>query len=361
MKRVIGLILCIMLVASFLAACDKTPEAPVSLPASDAPPLADAPPVSNAPVPDAPPAAPAAGGGPIKVGIVNNPPAESGYRAANVADMERVFSAANGYDASMQYSILNDEQLNFARGFISDGVDYLLISAAETVGWDAVLKDANEAGIKVFLFDRMLDVSIDLYEAAVVSDMANQGKLAMEWLLAQNLPRYDVIHIQGAMSSDAQIGRTGAFEAEVAAGRMKKVFQQSATWDENVAKEIVESVIASQGRDSFNIIYAENDGMAAGAVAALQDAGISHGVGGDVIIIGVDANKWALREVLEGNWNLDVQCSPFQADVIHGFIQQLEGGGSISVPADKKVISEERYFDAATITEAEIAQYGLGD
>lgn len=32
-----------------------------------------------------------AGGGLIKVGIVNNPPSESGYRAANVADFERVF------------------------------------------------------------------------------------------------------------------------------------------------------------------------------------------------------------------------------------------------------------------------------
>jgi len=201
-----------------------------------------------------------------------------------------------------------------------------------------VLTDAKEAGIKVFLFDRMLDVSTDLYEAAVVSDMANQGRLAMEWLLAQNLPEYNVIHIQGAMGSDAQIGRTGAFDAEVAAGRMNKVMQQTATWDEAAAKAIVESVIASG--DSFNIIYAENDGMAKGAVAALQDAGIPHGTAeGGVIIIGVDANKWALREVLAGNWNLNVQCSPFQADVIHGFIQKLEAGQSINVPANKKVIS----------------------
>lgn len=27
--------------------------------------------------------------GPIKIGIVNNPPSESGYRAANVADFEK--------------------------------------------------------------------------------------------------------------------------------------------------------------------------------------------------------------------------------------------------------------------------------
>jgi len=299
-------------------------------------------------------------GGPIKVGIVNNPPSESGYREANVKDMERVFTAANGYEASMQYSLVNDEQLNYARGFIADGVDYLLISGAETVGWDAVLKEAKEAGIKVFLFDRMLDVSIDLFEAAVVSDMANQGRLAMEWLLKQNLPEYNVVHIQGVMGSDAQLGRTGAFNAEVEAGRMNKVLQQTASWSEEQAKAIVESVIASG--DPFNVIYAENDGMAAGAVAALDDAGIPHGTAPDgVIIIGVDANKWALREVLAGNWNLNVQCSPFQADVIHGFIQKIEAGQTITVPADRKIISEERYFDAATITEAEIAQYGLGD
>ena len=37
-------------------------------------------------------------GGNIKVGVVNNPPSESGYREANVKDMESVFSEANGYE-----------------------------------------------------------------------------------------------------------------------------------------------------------------------------------------------------------------------------------------------------------------------
>jgi len=292
----------------------------------------------------------------IKVGIINNPPAESGYREANVKDFERVFNAANGYDVRTFYSLNNDEQLNAARQFVTEGVDYMLISAAATDGWEGVLADAQEVGIIVFLFDRMMNVDDSLFEAAVVSDMANQGDLAMAWLLDQDLEEIKVIHIQGAMGSDAQIGRTAAFDREVEAGNMIKVVQQTATWDEAEAKSIVESVIASG--DSFNVVYAENDGMARGAVAALQDAGISHGVDGDVIIIGVDANKWALRELLAGNWNLNVQCSPFQADVIHGMIQKLESGGTLS---QKIVISEERYFDARTITEAEINQYGLGD
>ncbi|MBO4808684.1 MAG: sugar ABC transporter substrate-binding protein, partial [Lachnospiraceae bacterium] len=37
-------------------------------------------------------------GGKITVGVVNNPPSESGYREANVKDMESVFSEANGYE-----------------------------------------------------------------------------------------------------------------------------------------------------------------------------------------------------------------------------------------------------------------------
>ena len=293
----------------------------------------------------------------IVVGIVNNPPSESGYREANVLDFEAVFCAENGYTAKTFYSLQNDEQLAAAQQFITDGVDYLLISAAETTGWDAVLESAAENGIPVFLFDRMIDCDESLYEAAVVSDMANQGDLAVAWLIAQNLPEYKIIHIQGAMGSDAQLGRTGALDVQVAAAdNWSIVVQQTATWDEAEARNIVEAVINS-GED-FNVIYAENDGMARGAVAALDAAGITHGVGGKVIIIGFDCNRWALREVLAGNWNYDGQCSPFQAAVIDGMIKTLEAGGTIET---KIVISEEKSFDAATITQADIDQYGLGE
>lgn len=296
----------------------------------------------------------AADGELIAVGIVNNPPSESGYREANVKDFERVFTAENGFDAKTFYSLKNDEQLNAAQQFITDGVDYLLISAAETTGWDTVLKSAEEAGIKVFLFDRMIDTDDSLYEAAVVSDMENEGKLAVQWLLDQNLDAYKIIHIQGAMGSDAQIGRTGPLNEQVEAGAMELVVQQTATWDEAEAKKITESVINSG--EEFNIVYAENDGMARGAVAALDEAGITHGKDGDVIIMGFDCNTWALEEVLAGNWNYDGQCSPFQADVIYGMIETLEDGGTLT---EKIVISEEKGFDAATITQADVDAYGL--
>ncbi len=350
MKKILTVLLVVSMVIGLCACGTQAPS--TSNTAADA-----TAPAAEAAAPVAAEATPAdTAKGPIKVGIVNNPPSESGYRAANVADFEKVFTEANGYKVSTFYSLKNDEQLNAAQQFVTDGVDYLLISAAATDGWDTVLKSAQEAGVKVFLFDRMLKADESLYEAAVVSNMANEGTTAVNWLKDQKLPEYNVIHIQGAMGSDAQIGRTAALDAEFAAGAMKKVVQQTATWDEATAKKIVESVINS--KEKFNVIYAENDGMAKGAVAALDEAGITHGVGKDVVVMGFDCNKWALRELLAKNWNYDGQCSPFQASVIEGMIKKLEAGETLT---EKKVISEEKGFDANTITQADIDTYGLGE
>jgi simple sugar transport system substrate-binding protein len=296
------------------------------------------------------------GDGLIKVGIINNPPHESGYREANVLDFENVFSLENGYQASTFYSTNHNEQLNAARQFIADGVDYLLISAASSDGWDSVLRSARDAGIKVFLFDRMINVPDDYYVAAVVSDMARQGDLAVRWLKNQNLDSYNVVHIQGAMGSDAQIGRTSALDREFANGTMRNVVQQSAAWNEDTAKRIVEDVIASGA--VFNVIYAENTGMARGAVSALSAAGISHGVDGDIVIMGFDTDRWALRYLLAGEWNYIGECSPFQAAIIDDMIKRVQAGEVITV---KKVISEETGFDAKTITQSDIDTYGIGE
>lgn len=292
---------------------------------------------------------------PIKVGIINNDPTESGYRAANVADMEKVFCEENGFDAQFYYSLKNEEQIAQAKKFINDEVDYLLLSAAATTGWDSVLKAAQEAGIEVILFDRTVDADESLYAASVVSDMAKEGETAVAWLEAQGLETYNVIHIQGVMGSAAQIGRSGALDTKVADNdNWNIVIQQTGNWSADEAKQIVESVINSG--EAFNVIYAENDNMAQGAVAALDAAGITHGVEGDVIIMGFDCNKWALQELLDGNWNYDGQCNPFQAETIAKIIETLEAGEELE---NKVVILEEKGFDAATITAEDVEAYGI--
>ena len=297
----------------------------------------------------------AASGDLIKVGIINNDPNESGYRTANDADLKAMFTKENGYDASFAYSLKNDEQIQAAQQFIQDDVDYLLLSAADTAGWDSVLQDAKDAGIHVILFDRTIDADESLYDASIVSDMAKEGETAVNWLADQGLDSYKVIHIQGVMGSAAQQGRSGALDDKVAAeSNWEIVAQQTAEWNAEKAQQIVQSQIDA-GKD-FNVIYAENDDMAKGAVAALDAAGISHGVGKDVIVMGFDCNKWALEELLAQNWNYDGQCNPFQASYIDEIIKTIESG---SAPAEKVVIMEEKGFDAETITQEDVDTYGI--
>ena len=299
--------------------------------------------------------APAASGDLIKVGIINNDPNESGYRTANDKDLKATFCEANGYDASFAYSLKNDEQITAAQKFIQDGVDYLLLSAADTSGWDSVLKDAQDAGIRVILFDRTIDADPSLYEASIVSDMAFEGENTVKWLESQGLDEYNIIHIQGVMGSAAQKGRSGALDAKVAEkDNWNIVTQQTAEWNAETAQQIVQSVI--DAGTPFNVIYAENDDMAKGAVAALDKANISHGVGKDVIIIGFDCNKWALQELLDQNWNFDQQCNPFQSSYINDVIQTLESGGTI---AEKTIVMDEKGFDATTITAEDVEKYGI--
>lgn len=291
----------------------------------------------------------------LKVGVINNDPNESGYRTANDKDLKAKFSKENGYEASFAYGKTNDEQISAAQKFVRDGVDYLLLSAADTSGWDSVLKEAQAAGTQVILYDRTIDADESLYAASIVSDMDKEGETAVTWLKGQGLDKYEIIHIQGQMGTAAQKGRSGALNDAVKSEGWTLVTQQSADWNAEKAQQIVQSVIDS--KKTFNVIYAENDDMAKGAVAALDKANISHGVGKDVIIMGFDCNKFALKNLLDKTWNYDGQCNPFQASYIEDVIKKLEAGEKIE---NKTIVMEEKGFTADDITEADVEQYGIG-
>ena len=299
----------------------------------------------------------------IKVGVINLDPAESGYRQANVKNLTDTFTAENGYDATFVTAPTADKQLDAFRSFITAGVDYILVSAADTTGWDTVLQDAKNAGIDVFLFDRMIETDPSNYTAAVVSDMRLEGETAVAWLESLGLEEYNILHIQGQLGSAAQIGRSDPLTEKCEAEANWTIVREGTggdTWDPEEARKIAEAAIDAGIK--FNIVYAENDGMADGVVAALDAKKITHGVNGDVIIMGFDCNKWALEKLLAGEWNYDGQCSPFQAAVIDQMIKALENGEDLSafgLNELNQVISVEKGFDAKTITQEDIDNYGL--
>jgi simple sugar transport system substrate-binding protein len=62
---------------------------------------------------------------------------------------------------------------------------------------------------------------------------------------------------------------------------------------------------------------------------AMDAAGVTYGVGNDVILISWDAVKAALQMVLDGKINSDFCCYPLQGPTLAATIQKLEAGETV--------------------------------
>src|SRR4051812_8281499 len=108
---------------------------------------------------------------------------ESGWRAAETSvtkqEAEKRGITLKFADAQQK----QENQIKAVRGFIAQGVDAILIAPVVATGWDAVLKEAQEAEIPVVLLDRQIDAPDSLYLTAVTSDQVHEGKVAGDWLV----------------------------------------------------------------------------------------------------------------------------------------------------------------------------------
>lgn len=286
------------------------------------------------------------GDGKVTVGVVQTNANESDWRTANTKSFETAFKDA-GFELKMVYGEGDHaKQISQAQQLIQEEVDYLVVLGLQAAGWEDVAKAAKEAKIPFIMADRMLDLPDEsLYTAMVCSDFEAEGNKAVDWLKKQALPKNDIVVLGGDTGATAQLGRSKAIEEGAKANGWNIVFNQNMKgWDETLAKQAVADLIAKGTK--FNVIYAENDNMARGACAAMDAAGITYGKTGDVKVIAFDANQWALKLVLEGKFNLDVECNPLHGPRIVELINKLEAGETV----EKNAYVKEEVFDCDTIT-----------
>lgn len=287
----------------------------------------------------------------IVVGFAQCKADESDWRMANTASMQSTLSEANGYKLILADSN-NDaaKQVADVQGFIDQEVDYIVIAAVNMDGWDTVLSSAKEAGIPVILMDRTINASEDLFTCWVGSDFKGEGVKATDWISTRFTADQEVniVNLQGQLGASAQIGRSEALDDGIAANsNWKLLARQTGEWSTDTAKEIMASWIQQHG-DKINVVYAENDNMADGAIQALEEAGMEVGGDDGVAIISFDANRAYLQMTLEGKINCNVECNPLHGPKVAEIIQTIEGGGS---PAKIEVVDEAAfYYD--TITQA---------
>ena len=318
MKKILSVLLALTMVLA-LAACGGT-----SAPAATEAPAAAAP-AAPAATEAAAPAEEA--DGPIVVGFAQVGH-ESDWRTANTKNYQEVFSAENGYDlVFVDCDNDNAVQIEAVRTSIQQGVDYIILAPIQSAGWESVLQEAKDAGIPVIVADRQVDADPSMYDAFLGTDTSVEGKLAGDWLAEYlNGAEANILVIEGTVGSSAAIGRTEGFNAVAAEHPEWKILDsQSGDFTQTGGQEVMESFINSYN-GQFNVVVCQNDNEAYGAMDAMDAAGITYGIGGDVIIISYDATHDGLKYTLEGKIHCNVECNPIQAAYVEQIIQQMEAG-----------------------------------
>lgn len=274
-------------------------------------------------------AAPAADGELISVGYAQVGH-ESDWRTANTQNYQNTFTVENGYELQLvDCDNDNAAQLEAVRNFIGQELDYIVIAPIETAGWDTVLQEAQDAGIPVIIADREIDADASMYDAWVGTNTKNEGITAANWL-AEYLDgaEANILVIEGTVGASATLGRTEGFN-EVAASHSewKILDSQSGDFTQAGGQEVMESFIKSY-EGQFNVVVCQNDNEAYGAMDAMDAAGITYGVDGDVILISYDATHDGLQYTLDGKINCNVECNPIQADVVASVIQAMHSGSA---------------------------------
>ena len=272
---------------------------------------------------------------------------ESDWRTANTQNYQDVFSEDAGYSLDLvDCDNDNAAQLEAVRTFISKDMDYIVIAPIQSAGWDTVLQEAQDAGIPVIIADREIEASDDLYDAWVGTNTTNEGITAGNWL-AEYLGDADanILVIEGSVGASATLGRTDGFN-QVAGEHDNWTILDSQSGDFTQAggQEVMESFIKSY-EGQFNVVICQNDNEAYGAMDAMDAAGITYGVDGDVTLISFDATHDGLQYTLDGKINCDVECNPIQAETVKGVIEKMQAGEDY----EKTTLVEDQAFVAPGI------------
>lgn len=273
---------------------------------------------------------------------------ESDWRTASTNSIQSALSEENGID--LQFVDCDNDsaaQLEAVRNFISQDVDYIVIDPIVSTGWDTVLTEAEDAGIPVIVIDRTIDDS-DKYVSWVGSEFTNEGLAAGAWLKAyaeaKGIEELNILEITGTTGSSAEIGRTNGFHKYVEDNGWNLIDSQTGDFTQEGGQSVMESYCKSY-EGQFNVVICQNDNEAFGAIDAMKAAGVSYGVGGDVILISFDACKAGLTDVLAGQINADFQCNPLQGPDCLNIIKTLEAGGEV----EKQTFMAEPWYVAEDI------------
>lgn len=238
----------------------------------------------------------------------------------------------NNYDANGNQTT-QTEQIHTA---LAKGSRLLVVNVVDTGSDDAarnILSLAAERDVPVIFFNRSVSEAVTAgYDKSVFvgTDYEMAGHLQGELIGEYVLSHYDTLDLNG----DGKIsyvlfkGQEGNLEAIARtrfavedcntllknAGKPALVFydpdnpnrylvDQNGTWSSQAAAEYMSTILARYSEQNGNmveLVIANNDEMALGALSGLQNAGYNDGKGKNIPIFGIDATEAAKSAIANG-------------------------------------------------------------
>ena len=281
------------------------------------------------------------GGGQITMGF-SQVGAESGWRTANTTSIQ---DAAKAADVNLKFSDANGEQENqisAIRSFVQQRVSVIAFSPVVRTGWDAVLLEAKNAGIPVILTDRAVDTQEkDVYKTFLGADFVQEGKWAGEWTVKEYASApgpVNIVQLEGTTGSDPALERsTGFADAIKANPNLKVIASQSGDFTRSGGKQVMEAFLKANPK--IDMVFAQNDDMALGAVEAIEAAGKKPGQ--DIKIVAIDATHDGMQATADGKFNFLVECNPLLGPQLMDIAKKVVAGEA--VPA--RIVTPDQTFD----------------
>ncbi|MFC5596390.1 ABC transporter substrate-binding protein [Deinococcus cellulosilyticus] len=235
------------------------------------------------------------------------------------------------------------KQVADVRSMIAQKVDAIFLAPREEKPLAPVILEAKKAGIPVFLIDRNVDQSLAKagtdYVTFIGSNFIEEGKRVGEWIAKKTNGKANIIELEGTTgSSPANDRKTGFDNVIKKYPGMKILASQTGDFARDKGRQVMETLL--QAHPEVNVVYAHNDEMAIGAIAALEAAGKKPGK--DVLVLSIDGGKEAVQLVVDGKIAYVVECNPKFGPKAYSTLKDYAAGKKI--PA--KIINPDREFHA---------------
>jgi galactofuranose transport system substrate-binding protein len=317
----------IMLASIVLAACAApAPEAPA--PAAPAA-------ATEAPAEPAEPAAPVAKTYSDMTLCYPQLGAESDWRTANTASFKETAAELGVNLVFSDAQQKQENQISAMRTCIQQGVDVIALPPVVEDGWDAVLQEAQDAGIPVIIVDRSVSADKSLYVSHIGSDMVLEGRKAGEEMNKLLPDGGNVLEISGTTGSGAATGRAQGFR-ETLNANITILDSQTGNFNPTEAKPVAEAFLKKYA-GQIDGFFIHNDGMAEAVVEALKAAGVKPG---EIKMVSVDGTRGGFQMMIDGWVQADVECNPLLGPQVMEMALKLMNGEEI----DAEVLTNETVY-----------------